>query len=311
MRAFVVPELGDPDSVAERPKPYPEEGQLLVRVKAASVNAMDPVFRAGWYKDYMEHRLPLTPGVDYAGTIESVGLGVDGFAPGDVVFGEVGKAYAGEGSFAEYVTVAAQLAARQPEHLTPEEAAALPRAAGTAIAAVDAVGARAEDTIAVIGAAGGVGAFAIQLAAARGARVIAVTKGEHAAFVRALSAVEVVDYAVDDVPVRLRTLAPDGLTGIIDLYHDAPALASFAGLVRPGGVIASPVAMGIDQALAGLPISGVAVSAAPDRVTELANLVALGTLKVPVEVLELEQAREAIDRQASKQVRGKLVLRID
>jgi len=101
MRAFIVPEFGDAGSVGERPKPEPEAGQLLVRVKAAGVNAMDPIYRAGYAQTFMEHRLPLIPGVDYAGTVESVGPGVEGFSTGDEVFGVVGKSYAGEGSFAE------------------------------------------------------------------------------------------------------------------------------------------------------------------------------------------------------------------
>src|SRR5271157_960875 len=170
MRAFIVSEFGNPGSVGERPKPEPIEGQILVRVKAAGVNAMDPIFRAGYAKDFMEHRFPLTPGLDYAGTVEAVGPGVAGIAVGDEVFGAVGKMFAGEGSFAEYVTGAAALAARRPAGVGPELAAALPTAGGTALAAVDALDAHAGDTIAVIGAAGGVGGLATQLAASRGLR---------------------------------------------------------------------------------------------------------------------------------------------
>src|SRR5262245_162616 len=83
MRAYIVPEFGAPGTVGERPTPEPSEGQLLVRIAAAGVNAMDPIFATGIYKDYMEHRLPLTPGSDYAGTVEAVGPGVTGFQAGD------------------------------------------------------------------------------------------------------------------------------------------------------------------------------------------------------------------------------------
>lgn len=311
MRAFIVAEFGDPGTVGERPKPEPEEGQLLIHVKAAGVNAMDPVFRAGFAKDFIEHRLPLTPGVDYAGTVEAVGPGVDEFAVGDEVFGEVGKAYAGEGSFAQYVTVAADLAVRRPGGLGPEQAAALPRAAGTALAAVDALAVTSGDTIAIIGAAGGVGSFATQLAARRGINVIAVTKGQHGDYVRGLGAADVVDYSTSDVAEQLRAKAPDGLDAIIDLFNDAQAAAALASLVKPGGRIVSPIARGIDQALADRPVSGHLVSAAPERAPELAELVTSGMLSVPVEVLPLDAAAEALDRQASKDVRGKLVLAID
>jgi NADPH:quinone reductase len=256
----------------------------------------------------MEHRLPLTPGVDYAGTVESVGPGVEGFTRGDEVFGVVGKSYAGEGSFAEYVTVASNVAACRPVSLAPEQAAALPLAATTGLAAVDALGAAPGDTIAVVGAAGGVGSYATQLAATNGLNVIAVTSGEQADYVRGLGAAEVVDYDADDVIEELRARAPDGLTGIIDVFHDAEALAPYASLVRPGGRVVSSVAMGIDQALADQPVRGQLIVAAPDRVGELGDLAANGTITVPVEVMPLDRGAEALDRQAGRHVHGKLVL---
>src|SRR5690242_924074 len=101
MRAFVVNAFGEPGEIGERPMPEPGDGQLLVRVRAAGVNAMDPIIRAGFAKDFMEHRFPLTPGFDYAGIVKAIGPGVTGFAVGDEVFGSVGKPFAGEGSFAE------------------------------------------------------------------------------------------------------------------------------------------------------------------------------------------------------------------
>ncbi len=272
---------------------------------------MDPVFRGGYFKDYMEHRLPLTPGIDYAGTIEAIGPDVDGFAVGDEVFGEVGKPYAGEGSFAEYVTVAAALAASRPDGVSAEQAAALPRAGGTALAAVDALDAQPGETVAIIGAGGGVGSFVTQIAAARGLRVIAVTHSGAADYVRSLGAAEVVDRSTDGLADDLRALAPDGLDGLIDLFHDAAALAPLAALVRPGGRVVSPIAMGIDQALDGGPVSGHMVGAAPDRVGELAELAAAGALTVPVEVVPLDGTADALDRVASKQVRGKLVVQVD
>src|SRR5207247_1250733 len=152
MRAFIVPQFGATGAIGERAKPEPGEGQLLVRVRAAGVNAMDPIIRAGFAKDFMEHRLPLTLGLDYAGTVEAVGRGVEGFAPGDEVFGAVGKPFFGEGTFAEYVTATAALAARRPTNLPAERAAALPTAGGTALAAVDALAAQPGDTAAVIDA---------------------------------------------------------------------------------------------------------------------------------------------------------------
>jgi NADPH:quinone reductase-like Zn-dependent oxidoreductase len=311
MRAFIVPEFGEPGSVGERPKPEPEEGQILVRVKAAGVNTMDAVIRAGYAKDWMEHRFPLTPGSDYAGTVEAIGPGVDGVSVGDEVFGANGKPYAGEGSFAEFIAAIADRSAKRPATVAPEAAAALPTAASTALAAVDALAANAGDTIAIIGAAGGVGGYTTQLATQRGLNVIAVTKGEHVDYVRGLGARDVIDYTTSEPLEQLRSKAPDGLAGIIDLYNDAQGAAPYASVVRPGGRIVSPIAMGLDKTLADGPVTGVMVRAATDRVGELAELAENGTLGVPFETVPLDAAAGALDRQASHQVRGKLVLVVD
>jgi NADPH:quinone reductase-like Zn-dependent oxidoreductase len=308
MRALIVPEFGTPGTIAERPTPEPAEGEVLVNVKAAGVNAMDPIFASGVYKDFMEHRLPLTPGSDYAGTVEAIGPGVSGIAVGDEVFGDVGKAHAGDGSFAEYVTVSSALAVPRPESLSSEIAAALPRAGGTALAAVDASGVGQGDTIVIIGAAGGVGGIATQLATRRGARVIAVTNPANSDHVRGLGASEVLDYTSDDVVEQIRRLAPEGVAAVIDNFHDAQGLVPVAGVVLPGGKVISPIAMGGEQALAGLPVTFQMVQAATDRAAELGELVARGELQVPVETLPLDQAADALARQASRQVRGKLVL---
>ena len=310
MRAFIVPRFGDVGAVGDRPKPEPGEGQLLVRVRAAGVNAMDPIIRGGFAKDFMEHRLPITPGMDYAGTVESVGPGVEGFAVGDEIFGLEGKPYFGEGTFAEYVAVTAGLAARRPGGLAPEAAAALPTAGGTALAAVDALGAQPGDTIAVVGAAGGVGSFAVQLAALRGLNVVAVTRAQHAQYVRDLGAAWVIDYTKGDVAEQLRSKAPDGLAGIIDVFHDAQGLLALAPAVKPGGTIVTPAAMGVDQAFAGRPVKAKGVQAAVDRVGELGELAAAGSLKVDVEVLPFERAADAIHRMSTKGNRGKLVLSV-
>jgi NADPH:quinone reductase-like Zn-dependent oxidoreductase len=310
MRAFVVEQFGAVGSLGDKPKPEPGEGQLLVRVRDAGVNAMDPIFRAGFAKDFMEHRFPLTPGLDYAGTVESVGPGVEGFEVGDEVFGSVGKPYAGEGTFAEYVTAAAATSAHRPAGLSPEVAAALPTAAATALASVDALEASPGDTIAIIGAAGGVGGFAVQLAALRGLKVIAVTRPEHADYVRELGASDVIDYTRGDLTAELQAKAPAGLAGIIDVFSDAPQLLRLVPAVRAGGVIATPAAMGATEAFEGQPVAAKNVRAALDRVGELGELAAAGKLQVPVEVLPLDRAAEAIHRQSTRGNRGKLVLAI-
>lgn len=288
MRAYSILEFGAAGAVSERAIPEPGEGEILVRVHAAGVNAMDPFLGTGMYQSFMEHRLPITPGGDYAGTVEALGPGVEGLAIGDEVFGDVGKSYAGEGTFAQYTTARASLATLRPAELPAEKAAALPRTGGTALAALDALDARRGDTIVVIGAAGGVGNFVTQLAALRGIEVIAVTRGENADFVRRLGATEFVDYTYGDVVEQIRALRPDGVAGVVDNFYDAQGLLPFASIVKPGGRIVSPMAMGAEQAFEGQPVSAKVVSAALDRAGELGDMAARGELEVPVETFALE-----------------------
>ena len=151
MRAFTVPDFNAEGSVTERPKPAPGPGEILVRVKAAGVNPMDPVVVAGWMAGMMEHRKPLVPGFEYAGTVEAVGDGVEGIDVGAEVFGGVGKMVFGEGSWAEYVTANAALAQRRPEGLSPEAAAAVPLACGTAIALLDAADVGTDQVVLIVG----------------------------------------------------------------------------------------------------------------------------------------------------------------
>jgi NADPH:quinone reductase-like Zn-dependent oxidoreductase len=271
---------------------------------------MDPMVTTGMLKDFMEHRLPLTPGSDYAGTVERIGPGLTGFDIGDEVFGNVGKAWFGEGTFAQYVTASAALAFKRPAGLSPEVAAAIPVAGGTAIAEVEAAGVGPGDAVLIVGAAGGVGGFAVQLAARRGARVIAATSAGKTAEVRALGASEVVDSAAADVVEQVRRLAPDGVAALIDNFHDAAGLVPLAGAVRTGGTIVSPVAMGGEQALAGLPVTFRMVQAATARAGELAELVARGELRVAVETVPLDRAADALARQSTRQVHGKLVVAV-
>ena len=158
MRAFIVPPFGEVGSVGERPKPEPEPGQLLVKVRAAGVNAMDPIIRGGFAKDYMEHRLPLTLGLDYAGTVRGGRARCRGICARGRGVRRRRQALLRRRQLRR-VRDGQRRACRPPPPagLAPEVAAALPLAGGTTIAAIDALGASPGDTIAVVGAGGGVG----------------------------------------------------------------------------------------------------------------------------------------------------------
>jgi len=312
MRAFAVDELGAPGSIRELPIPEPGEGEVLVAVHGAGVNPVDVGYASGAYKDYMEHRLPLVPGVDLAGVVERVGPGVDAFAAGDEVYGVAAKPFVGAGTFAEYVAVAADTLSPKPESLGFAEAAAVPTAGLTALAAIEAAGPVSGQTIAVVGATGGVGSFVTQLASARGATVVAVSAKAGTALARDLGAAETIDYEGTDVGAELHARHPVGVDALISTYGNLDAVVAAARAVKSGGMVLSP-ALRADAATAALEPLGLTFKSTnrlpPGRLPELSVLIDGGQLRVPpITSFPLEQTGLALEEIAGGHVRGKLVI---
>jgi NADPH:quinone reductase-like Zn-dependent oxidoreductase len=204
MRAFIYERYGPPERLrmAEVDQPAPDAGEVLVKVRAASVNAADwhvlrgkPLFsRATLGLLRPKHQIL---GVDIAGQVEAVGRDVTGFRPGDEVFANLLDH--GYGGFAEYVAVPVGMMASKPASLSFEEAAAVPMAAVTALQGLDRHGPlQPGQTVLVNGGSGGVGSFAVQLAKAAGAEVTAVTSTPNLDLVRSLGADQVLDYTTTD-----------------------------------------------------------------------------------------------------------------
>lgn len=225
MKAIVVRRYGAFERL--RPEevevPKPGEDEVLIRVRAASVNPMDVHFLRG---RPLLARLALglrrpkmnRPGVDVAGEVEAAGANVTAFKPGDAVFG------ACRGTFAEFVCGAESRLAAKPPSLSSEEAAALPVAGVTALQGLrDAGRLQGGQEVLIVGAGGGIGSLAIQIARAFGARVTAVCSGRHIALVRALGAERVIDYEQEDF-----TRAG----GCYDLILDLAGARSFSELRR-------------------------------------------------------------------------------
>ncbi|WP_116953089.1 NADP-dependent oxidoreductase [Jiangella endophytica] len=278
MRAATLESVPSSPSVSEVEAPPLEAGELLVRVESASVNGFDVATAAGWLQGMIEHRYPLVVGKDFAGTVTARGDGADGFAVGDAVFGVVMKPFLGAGSLAEFVTVpAAYGVAHIPDGLSVRDAGALGLAGTAALDSVNAVDPSEGETILICGATGGVGSLAVQLAAARGARVIATARpGSEAGFVTGLTAAEihVVDHT-GDLAAQVRAVAPDGVDTALHLAGDADQLA---GLLRPGGRLASTLGVTPDGATA----VSVMADTSPQTLARLAADAASGALRVPV-----------------------------
>jgi NADPH2:quinone reductase len=294
MRAVGLESFEEGPKVLEVPVPQPGPGEVLVKVSHSSINGFDVGVAFGMVKDMMEHRFPVVLGKDFAGTVEAVGEGVSGFSKGDAVFGVLMREYVGDGTLAEYVVIPEAIGlTRLPQELDPATAGALGLAGTAAHATVGATSPVAGETLLIGGATGGVGAKAIQLAARRGASVVATARpGEEADFVTGLGAKHTVDYTAD-VASQVRAIAADGVDATIHLAGDGLELA---GLVRPGGRFASTLGVGPDQ-LSDKDLEATAIVAMPTRdvLDTLAEKVVAGELQVAIgRTYELEQVPQAI-----------------
>src|SRR5215203_5927641 len=203
MRAFAMTDFDAAPALTE-----PAEGEVRVRIRAASVNGFDLAVAAGYTKDYMEHRFPLVLGKDFSGEVDALGAGVTEYAVGDRVFGTVTKPYLGDGSFAEYVTVPTTVGiAKLPENVSFTDGAALGLAGAAAHGIIDAAALQPGQTL--------------LLAAAAGARVIATAHTDaERELVSRLGADVVVDHQAD-LAAQVRAAAPDGVDAIAHLAGDA------------------------------------------------------------------------------------------
>jgi NADPH2:quinone reductase len=191
MRAVVLEEFGGPLQEREVDRPVPGPGQVLVRVHASGVNPLDIKIKAG-QAAHARVQPPVVLGMDLAGQVVELGPDVEGFAPGDEVYGLTGGVGDLQGSLAEFAAVDARLLSRKPALLSMREAAALPLAVITAWEGlVDRAGVRAGQKVLVHGGAGGVGSVAVQIAVARGAEVFATESAAKAEIVRGLGAVPI------------------------------------------------------------------------------------------------------------------------
>ena len=216
MKAMTYSEYGNPDvlELTERPMPKVGPGMVLVKVKASAVNPVDWKIMAGYLDSFMDLQFPAIPGWDVAGVVEAVGIDAPHFKPGDEVISYGRKDYVHGGSFAEYIALPERLLARKPKSLDWNESAGLPLAGLTAFQVLNRLGLRSGETVLVHGGAGGVGSLGIQIAVARGAKVIATASEKNHDFLRSLGA-EPVAYG-EGLADRVKALRPGGVDVVAD-----------------------------------------------------------------------------------------------
>ena len=302
-------QYGGPDVlklVTDAPDPKVGPDFVLVRVKAAGVNPVDWKIRSGGLDGLFQTDFPVVPGWDVAGVVERVGPAVSEFSPGDEVVGYVREDHVSRGTYAELVAAPVRTLGRTPARLSWAEAAGLPLAGLTAYQAlVRALGVNEDDTVLVHAASGGVGSFAVQIALAKGARVIGTASPRNHDHLRSLGA-EPVAYGpglVDDV----RRLVPGGVPAVLDLVG-GEALEVTPSLLAAKGRWASIV----DPSVTERGGRYVFVRPDPTDLAALASLVDDGRLTVPVaKTFPLAEAAEAHRLSEEGHTRGKIVLTVE
>lgn len=319
MRAIAVPDIGGTPGPADVQVPSPGPEEILIRLTAASLNPIDLDIAQGGLP--LPTTRPLVLGVDGAGQVVEVGAAVRGFAPGDLVHGQFLDAPLGRGTFAAYAVLAQSPShgalLHTPDALSADVAAALPTAGMTALGVMEtldeAVNLGAGRSILIVGATGGVGVFAVQLAAARGAEVIATARADADAWIRDLGASQTIDYSRDDVAELVRKSHPDGVDALLDLTRDQPRFTAYSTLVRDGGSAISATFTASPELLASerIAVTNFMMRDKPALLARITDEAASGRITVPIErTIAFDEIPEALARNAVGGARGKTVARI-
>jgi NADPH2:quinone reductase len=309
MRAITLESFDSGPTLQEIPTPQIAPNEVLVRVRASSVNPIDNAIASGMLKDMVEHEFPIVLGRDFAGVVEQAGSDVRSLSVGDEVFGFVPGMgpTVHNGSWAELIAVPESVATRKPDDIDAASAGAAPMAAITALSALDALGVSEGDTVLIVGANGGVGSFAVQLAADAGATVIAPALPEDEEYLSELGVSEVLDRDAD-VAALVHERYPEGIEALLDLVSYAPeGFDTHAEVLHDDGRGASP----LSAAGEGSERHNVGAVPTPENLQRLARLLEARTIWVPVQrTYELEQAGEGLRSLTTEHTQGKWAIRV-
>ncbi|MBO9154353.1 NADP-dependent oxidoreductase [Chitinophaga sp. GCM10012297] len=312
MKAVAVKEFKAIPQLLDVAEPAVKEGFIKIKIAAAGLNPFDWKTIDGILKDHMPHVFPLIIGADAAGVVVETGAGVTRFKTGDKVYGQVLHSPVGEGAYAEYVAVPETAPiTKAPENVPLADAAAAPTAGMTAMQLIDKTGLRSGQTLLLIGATGGVGSFATQVAKIKGIKVIATVSSEAAAKrIKSLGASETIDYKKAPVEEQF----PGGADALIDLVSDAAGFEKMSALVKRGGAALTTQFVADKTRLEekGLHGGNFETKSTAASLDALRALIDSKEIVIPVDRrLSLAQAPAAIAESRERKSKGKTIIVID
>ncbi|WP_103666059.1 NADP-dependent oxidoreductase [Gracilimonas amylolytica] len=312
MNAAFIEDYGDLNNIktGTLDKPEAGEGEVLVRVKAAGVNPVDAAVAKGMLKDAIPGEFPLIPGWDVAGVVEETGYAARRFQAGDEVYAYARRPLIKHGTFAEYIALPDAYLAERPTNISIEEAGGIPLVGLTAYQSIFDFGELKKDqTILILGASGGVGTLAIQLAKSVGANVIGVASKANHDYMKDLGADITIDYNDHHVGEAVQKVQPEG----VDLIFHCSRGDSFAqvmetGVLKDGGKIAS-ITKSKPDISDDIEFKYVFVEPNSEQLEHIAALADNGKIRVPIsKTYTLEETGQALQEIEKLHTRGKLII---
>ncbi|MEW1749195.1 NADP-dependent oxidoreductase [Streptomyces angustmyceticus] len=313
MRAVAVSAFGEKPQLMDLPQPEPGPGEVLVRLSAAGLNPVDWKIADGMFGDAVPAAFPLVLGTDGAGEVLAIGNGVRRFTVGDAVFGQFQRPEQGGGSYCELAVADEGRLAHAARSVTYATSAGLPTAGMTAYNLVEETRVTEGTRVLLVGATGGVGTFVTQLAAGRGAEVIATARPSKAELMRTLGAAETVDHTAGPLADQVLAAHPDGVDVLIDMIGGPAEFAELTRTVRDGGIAVSLIGSADADELTDNNLRGFNFvnRPSPQLLEILAGHVDAGRLTVLVgREVPLEEAPEALEASRTGRSQGKTVLAI-
>lgn len=320
MKAIVFNQYGGPEhlKLAEVAKPKPKDDQVLVKVYAVSVNSADYRMLSGPFPRMMGFGL-FRPnnkimGADIAGRVESVGKNVTKFKVGDEVFGDISTAF---GGFAEYACAREAVLVKKPANLTFEQTAAVPMASVTALQGLRKGGIKPGYHVAVVGASGGVGMFAVQIAKALGAEVTAISSTKKLERLRSLGADHVIDYTREDFTRSSQRydliLAVNGYRPLAEYRRALKPLGTYVVVGGEGRQISESLMMGpLVSRRGGQTVTSLTATPNAGDLSFVKDLIEAGKVHPVIDqIYPLENTADAVRYVGAGHAAGKVIIRIE